>query len=467
MWIFCGNRVVRCSLSVIGLLGAMVFWACGGDSGDKRQGEKAAVLEVQSESSETEFCRNLWLGKRFGESVVEIRSIVGRDTLIKRFVLRPRGAVLGDSSKKATEGALPEALRGSTVLRVPLERVVALSSAQVGYMLRLGLRDRIVGVGEGKYLVDSALYAQVASGLVAEVGNGPSLSLEKIVALSPGLVMDFATGGGLDDYERVNALGLPLMLTSEWQEQTPLAKAEWIKLYGKLFGVEALADSIFEQSKNAYLKASNGGVAGVSPAREGSGPLAGSVTFVTEPTKESEGDSSPNKPEVEIASAQDDSLSSLASRLSSKPCPRVLAGMSYGGVWHAPGGNSLTATLIRDAGGCYLWASDTSRELRFTLEEIIAIADSADLWVNPGMFSTPEELLMAEPRIKYIRAFREKRVYQNDGRKGPGGGNDFFESAVAYPAELLQNLRSCIQDATNGADSVQKEFDWYHNIFIF
>ena len=141
--------------------------------------------------------------------------------------------------------------------------------------------------------------------------------------------------------------------------------------------------------------------------------------------------------------------------------------MSYGGVWHAPGGNSLTATLIRDAGGCYLWASDTSRELRFTLEEIIAIADSADLWVNPGMFSTPEELLMAEPRIKYIRAFWEKRVYQNDGRKGPGGGNDFFESAVAYPAELLQNLRSCIQDATNGADSVQKEFDWYHNIFIF
>jgi iron complex transport system substrate-binding protein len=141
--------------------------------------------------------------------------------------------------------------------------------------------------------------------------------------------------------------------------------------------------------------------------------------------------------------------------------------MNYGGVWYAPGGNSFTAHLIKDAGGCYLWASDTSRELTFTLEEIMLVADSADVWVNPGAFASAEDMLAAEPRIKHIRAFREKRVCQNDGRKGPGGGNDFYESAVAYPAELLQSLRNCIQNATNGADSVRKEFDWYRNIFIF
>ena len=141
--------------------------------------------------------------------------------------------------------------------------------------------------------------------------------------------------------------------------------------------------------------------------------------------------------------------------------------MSYGGVWYAPGGNSFTARLIKDAGGCYLWAADTSRELQFSLEEIMKVADSADVWVNPGMFGSPEELLAAEPRIKYIKAFKDKLVCQNDGRKGPGGGNDFYESAVAYPAEMLQNLKGCIQKSTNGADSGRKGFDWYHNIFIF
>lgn len=392
---FCGKMVLSATF------GLFMAFSAFGLSGCKNEAESEKNLADCGELPALEFSENLKIGKLCGEDYAEIRSIVGRDTLIKRFKL-------GE----------------------PLKRVVALSSAQVGYMLRLGLRDRIVAVGEGKYLVDSVLYARVAAGEVAEVGNGPTLSLEKLMAAKPDLVFDFATGGGMDDYERIGAIGLSLMLTSEWQERTPLAKAEWIKLFGRLFGVESLADSVFEQSKSMYLQATNG-------------------------------DSSPHK------SAQDDTIPHSTSHISHSPCPRVLVGMSYGGVWHAPGGNSFTARLIKDAGGCYLWAADTNQELQFSLEEILQVADSADVWVNPGMFATPEDLIAAEPRVKFIRAFKEKRVYQNDGIKGAGGGNDFFESAVAYPAETLINLRSCIQNSTNGADSSQKGFDWYHNIFIF
>lgn len=393
MWNICKKACV------VGLVAVLLSFVLG----CSEKGSPAAQVEPRG----MEFCKNLWLGESYGESVAKIRSVVGRDTLVKTFVLRQTA----DFSR-----SLPVELTGVTVLQVPLKRVVTLSSAQIGYMLRLGFQDKIVAVGEGKYVADSALYARVQSGEVAEVGSGPTLSLENVVALKPDLVMSFATGGGHDDYERINALGLPLMLTSEWQEDSPLAKAEWIKLFGRLLGVEALADSIFEQSKNLYLQAVNGGA---SDAVDGGS------------------------------------------------CPRVLVGMSYGGVWYAPGGNSYTARLIKDAGGCYLWASDTSRELQFSLEEIMLVADSADVWVNPGMFATPEDLLASEPRVKYIKAFKEKRVCQNDGRKGPGGGNDFYESAVVYPAEMLLNLRQCLKNATNGADSIQKEFDWYHNIFIF
>ena len=226
MWNNCGKAAGA------GLLAVLLSFV----TGCSEKGSPAAQVELRG----MEFCRNLWLGDRFGESVAEIRSIVGRDTLVKAFVLRQAT----DSLK-----VLPAELSGATVLRVPLKGVVALSSAQIGYMLRLGLGERIVAVGEGKYVADSALYARAQSGEVAEVGSGPTLLLEKVIELKPDLVMSFATGGGHDDYERINALGLPLMLTSEWQEDSPLAKAEWIKLYGKMFGVEALADSIFEQNK--------------------------------------------------------------------------------------------------------------------------------------------------------------------------------------------------------------------------
>ena len=413
---FCGKTVAR---GTLGLLGAILVLLCSGCGNDGQTGKKS---DGCGELATLEYARYLKMGNLCDENLLEIRSVVGRDTLVKQFLLRKRAEGDGASAVSLTPGRAKV-----TVLHVPLKRVVALSSAQVGFLLRLGLMDRIAAVGEGKYVADSALYARVQKGETVEVGNGTSISLEKILAARPDLVMDFATGGSQDDYERINSLGIPLMLTSEWQEEHPLAKIEWIKLFGKLFGVEALADSIYEQSKREYLAAAKSALDSVGR----------------------------------------DAPSRMTSTEDASPCPRVIAGMNYGGVWYAPGGNSFTAHLIKDAGGCYLWASDTSRELTFTLEEIMLVADSADVWVNPGAFASAEDMLAAEPRIKHIRAFREKRVCQNDGRKGPGGGNDFYESAVAYPAELLQSLRNCIQNATNGADSVRKEFDWYRNIFIF
>ena len=107
---------------------------------------------------------------------------------------------------------------------------------------------------------------------------------------------------------------------------------------------------------------------------------------------------------------------------STKHCPRVLAGMSYGGVWHASGGNSFTANLVRDAGGCYLWASDTSRELTFSFEEVYALADSVDVWVNPSMFATADEILALEPRRGDYSAGRTPvESYEMHKRHGSGG----------------------------------------------
>ena len=370
--------------------------ACSGEKNADRATPDCAPLPA------LEFSKNLKIGESCEERMAEIRTIVGRDTLTRRFSLK----------------------KGPS-------RVVTLSSAQIGYMLRLGLMDRIVGVSESNFIADSVLYTRVQKGEVVDVGSGSTLSMEKLMALKPDLVMNFATGAGYDDYERIEAMGFPLMLTSEWQEEHPLAKAEWIKLYGILFGVEELADSIYKQSKIAYKAATD--------------------------------------PSTSLRSTQDDTLPTSDILLPTKNCPRVLAGMSYGGTWYAPGGQSYTAQLIRDAGGCYLWSSDSSRELRFSLEQIINLADSVDIWFNPGMFSTPDEVLATEPRVAAIKAFRDKRVYQNDARKGPAGGNDFYESAVAQPENVLMDFIWAIRGEKDSemVDSAACAPRWYRNIFNF
>jgi len=383
------------------------------------------------------------MGKLCGVDVAVLRSVVGKDTLVHKFVMMDSAAsALGTDLRRR---GFPEEWLSAAVLRVPLKRVAALSTSQVGFMLRLGLRDKIVGVSDGQYIVDSVLYYRTrrdsckASEFVESIGYDAG-ALEKLMALKPDLVLDFTTGGDYDNYEQIARTSLPLMLTSEWQEESPLAKLEWIKLYGILFGVRPLADSIFEHEKRLYETLS-------------------SFVKVGEPAE----------PRLSSNSKHPipNSLVTSNSELVTKSCPRVLAGMTYGGVWHAPGGRSFTANLIRDAGGCYLWSADTSRELAFSFEQVYALADSVDIWVNPSAFGTADEIVALEPRVKNIKAFKEKMVFQNDGRKGPHAGNDFYEGAITRPAELLWNFANCINGPIPGVNSLDTNYKWYRNIYNF
>ncbi len=395
-----GSPFLGCRLGLRGLfslfawLFCLFFCSCDGAKGDRAGGFQGVECPDSAVFSSNAAAKMFRLGSQCGVNVAEVRSIVGGDTLVKRLYAR-----------------------------VPFARVAALSSSQVGFMARLGVSDRIVAVGESRFVVDSVVRKNAA-----EVGNGPALNLERLMALEPQLVLSFATGGGQDDYERLNSLGIPLLLTSEWQEESPLAKAEWVKLYAMLFCPDSIcaarAGDAFAVESEAY------------------GALRGAYD------------------------AQD-------------ARPRVIAGMAYGGVWYAPGGKSYTARLIADAGGRYLWAGDSSREIALPLESAMALADSADVWVNPGMFSTPGEILAADPRVAALRAFREKRVCQNDGVKSPDGGNDFFEGAAPRPAALLYNLHGCLYPESSAipesvdssvrayleAFSRNPAYKWYRNIY--
>ena len=421
------------------LLGIVSVTGCDRDAHEKPSTQTCGAVQFEVVGSDY-----FSIGKLCGVDVAVVRSVVGKDTLVHRFVMMDSStASLGTDLRRRS---FPEGWLSAKVLRIPLKRVAALSTSQVGYLLRLGLRDNIVGVSDGNYIVDSVLYERArpdrgsASEFVQSIGYDAD-ALEKLMALQPDLIFDFTTGGDYDNYEQIARTSLPLMLTSEWQENSPLAKLEWIKLYGILFGVRPLADSIYEQEKNKYETLKNL-IASTKPlsslvSRLSSKDTLSSLVKVGEPAEP---------------------------RLSSKHCPRVLAGMSYGGVWHASGGSGFTANLIRDAGGCYLWASDSSRELTFSFEQVFALADSVDVWVNPSMFATVDEIVALEPRVKGIKAFKEKRIFQNDGRKGRGAGNDFYEDAVTRPAELLWNFAKCINGVAPRVHSLDTTYKWYRNI---
>src|SRR5574344_1450945 len=277
-------------------------------------------------------------------------------------------------------GIIPEGLRVLPKLRLPLKRIAILSTTYLGYMEALGITDNVVATGNRKYIADSLR--------IPVVGDGAELSAELLFASKPDAVFAFSTGtDAYDAYPKLAPLRLSVVFTTEWLEASPLAKAEWIKFFGVLSGCEGRADSLFDVMERDYLQV-RARVNGSAAAR-----------------------------------------------------PVVFTGTPGSGMWFASGGRSYMASLIRDAGGKYLWDSDTSAgTYTLPLDRAFADARDADVWMNPGGWHSRGEGLAVERRIALFRAWKQGEVLQYDARRGPEGGLDFYEGAIVRPADLLRDV---------------------------
>ncbi|MCK9181662.1 MAG: ABC transporter substrate-binding protein [Fibrobacteraceae bacterium] len=300
--------------------------------------------------------------------------------------------VLADSSFKK-KGKLPFALSSFPVLHIPAKRIAVLSSTYLGYLLRLDVADKVIAVDSKKYIADSSFYYFADSVGVREIGEGMELSPEAVYALNADMIFAFSMGESIyDAYPKLARLNLPVVLTSEWSERTPLAKAEWIKFFGLLTGRSFLADSLFSQSETRYIELRN-------------------------------------------------ALDSIAE----KDRPSVFTGVPSSGTWYASPGKSYMSSLIADGGGSYLWASDTSRAtFSMPFEKAFSDARDADVWLNPGGVTSLKELAGRDARVKLLKAWEKGKIFEYDLKKGPLGGIDFYEGAVVEPDLLLKDIANVL-----------------------
>jgi iron complex transport system substrate-binding protein len=190
----------------------------------------------------------------------------------------------------------------------------------------------------------------------------------------------------LGTLKKIQELGIPIVINSEFLEQHPLGRAEWIKFMGLFLGKEAEADSIFNWIEVEYLKHQK-----------------------------------------------------LAESFTEKPT--ILTGIPYGGTWYLPGGENYGARFFEDAGCRYIWSDDsTSGFLQLSLETVFDRAMDADFWIGVGSFETYEELEAADGRFAKFSAFRNQRVYNYNGRIGPTGGNEYLELGYLRPDLILKDI---------------------------
>lgn len=298
------------------------------------------------------------------------------------FVLVPRG----------TRRSLPAEPARGAVIEIPVRRVVLRSASHAPFFSMLGLADRIVGITQGKYVNDPKVSDLIRRGLIAEVGVGSGMTsqfdMERLFSLRPDLVLSWWTNNpAYAAHIKAQEAGLPIALLSDYEESSPLGRAEWVKFVAAFFDAEAAAERVFDDVERRYLA------------------MAAKTRGV-------------------------------------HLQPTVLYGSSYQGSWYIAGGKSYFANLVRDAGGLYVWADDNSTGSRpVNVETAMFRGRNADYWFtqNHNHFSLAS-VAAEDSRYKLFRSFQAERVYSNNGKIGPGGGNDYYQATVARPDLLLADM---------------------------
>lgn len=281
-------------------------------------------------------------------------------------------------------GVVPDSLpEGYVVVNVPLERSLVYSSVHTGAIEELGALSCVAAVADGQYFSQPSMLAMIKAGKVEDVGSSQSPSVEKIMALAPDAVLlspfENAGHGALD---RMN---VPIIECADYMEPTPLARAEWIKLLGLLYGCEAKADSIYADVCAAYNS------------------LAGRMAAV------------------------DDK-------------PLVLTEKLTSGYWFVPGGRSYMARMIEDAGGRYPWEGNKSAgSLQLDFSAVYARAADADVWLIRifGGSLTATDLQNEYMLNSQFKAFRDGRIYVANTAVVP-----LFDEFPFHPERLLSEFAS-------------------------
>ena len=109
-----------------------------------------------------------------------------------------------------------------------------------------------------------AVQRGLQQGTITDCGNAMQPLQERIIALHADavLVSPFENNGG---YGSLEALGIPLIEAADYMEPTPLARAEWMRFYGLLFGCEHEADSLFLLVEQRYRALAASAAVCVSP----------------------------------------------------------------------------------------------------------------------------------------------------------------------------------------------------------
>ena len=212
---------------------------------------------------------------------------------------------------------------------------------------------------------------------------------EELLAIKTDLIMGHTSNFLSQDLTNTESLfkklKLPVVINKDFEEKSPLARAEWIVFIASFYNREVDAQKIFNNIEKNYndLK--------------------------------------------------------LKAQLYSN-IPTVLVGDIQNGAWITCGAESDLAQMIQDAGGMLLLKKKSSKTQNLSLEELSLIKEPIQIWLTQNTWRTNSEKMKAMTLDKRYSLIKPIMTFNNNKILNKNGSNDYWETAMQRPDLLLQDL---------------------------
>lgn len=277
-----------------------------------------------------------------------------------------------------------------TLVEVPVRDFATANVSLLGAAHLLGIDDRLKGVPTRNVSIP-AIAARIERGetipiYAAQHGNG-----EQAAALGADLFFTFYSAyPDANIHPLLKRLGVVSAPQSDHTEPTPLGRAEWIKYVALFFNLEARANQLFDERAARY-----------------------------------------------------EALRALAAHVEARPLVQLGYPESRD-EWSQAGGHNQLYRLIEDAGGRHAWHDNAiAGSLTYApMEKLFDRAATADFWLGNFMPGAAEmaTLRRDHPRLAWLRAVRNERVYWFDAGKVGPFANSWSDQGMTEPQDALAEL---------------------------
>ena len=281
---------------------------------------------------------------------------------------------------------IPKHSEHTRVIQVPIESVIVVSTTNIPALEYLGVDDKLIGFPNTKLISSKKTRTRIDNGEVKDIGNDLEINLELILELNPELVIGFSVNGTNNTLNRIEKLGINVVLDGAWTEQHPLGRSEWIKFIAAFFNKDEQAKTIFKTIETNYLKAKQ--------------------TAATTIYK-----------------------------------PIVFSGSMFKDVWNIPGGKSFVAKYLEDANTNYLWKSNENNgSLQLNFESVLEKAQNTQLWIGAGNFDDKLQMTKKHKGYAFFDAYKNNNIYTYTKKKSDNGGLLYYELGSLRADLILKDI---------------------------